>query len=60
VKGVIVKREVSGKRYAMLQVEDEPEPLLRKGRAAGIDVRVRHFLTERRRGSSLLRPTRNW
>jgi hypothetical protein len=44
----------------MLQVEDEPEPLLRKGRAAGIDVRVRHFLKERRRGSSLLRPTRNW
>jgi putative transposase len=46
VKGVIVKRERSGKWYAIFQVEDEPEPLPRTGRAVGIDVGIRHFLTD--------------
>jgi len=49
VKGVIVKRERSGKWYAIFQVEDEPEPLPRTGRAVGIDVGIRHFLTDTRR-----------
>jgi putative transposase len=46
VKGVIIKRERSGKWFAIFQVEDEPEPLPKTGRAIGIDVGVRHFLTD--------------
>jgi putative transposase len=46
IKGVIVKREGSGKWYAIFQVEDEPEPLPRTGRTVGIDVGIRHFLTD--------------
>ena len=43
VKGVIIKRERSGKWFAIFQVEDKPEPLPKTGRAIGIDVGVRHF-----------------
>jgi putative transposase len=46
VKGVIVKRERSGKWFAIFQVEDEPKPLPKTGRAVGIDVGIRHFLTD--------------
>ena len=46
VKGVIVKREGSGKWYAIFQVEDEPKPLPKTGRAVGIDVGIRHFLAD--------------
>jgi len=46
VKGVIIKRERSGKWFAIFQVEDEPEPLPKTGKAIGIDVGVRHFLTD--------------
>jgi len=46
VKGVIIKREHSGKWYAIFQVEDEAEPLPKTGKAVGIDVGVRHFLTD--------------
>jgi len=46
VKGVIVKRERSGKWYAIFQVEDEPAPLPRTGRAIGIDMGIKHFLTD--------------
>jgi len=46
IKGVIVKRERSGRWYAIFQVEDEPEPLPRTGRVIGIDVGIRHFLTD--------------
>ena len=46
VKGVIVKRERSGKWYAIFQVEDEPEPLPKTGRTVGIDVGVKRFLTD--------------
>ncbi|MCD6248583.1 MAG: transposase [Hadesarchaea archaeon] len=46
VKGVIVKRERSGRWYAIFQVEDEPEPLPRTGRTVGIDVGIKHFLTD--------------
>jgi len=46
VKGVIVKREKSGKWYAVVQVEDEPKPLPKTGKSVGIDVGVKHFLTD--------------
>ncbi len=46
VKGVIVKRERSGKWYAIFQVEDELELLPKTGKAVGIDVGVKHFLSD--------------
>ncbi len=50
VKGVIIKREKSGKWHAIIQVEDEPrsksKPLPKAGKVVGIDVGVRHFLTD--------------
>ena len=46
MKGVIIKRERSGRWYATFQVEDEPEPLPENGREIGIDVGVRHYLTD--------------
>ena len=36
----------SGKWFANLQVEDAPESLPFTGRAVGIDMGVRHFLTD--------------
>ena len=45
-KGVIVKRERSGKWHAIFQVEDEPEPLPKTGKAVGIDLGIKHFLTD--------------
>jgi putative transposase len=46
VKGVIVKRERSGRWYAIFQAEDEPEPLRKTGRALGMDMGIKHFLTD--------------
>jgi putative transposase len=46
VKGVIVKRERSGRWYAIFQAEDEPEPLPKTGRRIGVDVGIKHFLTD--------------
>ena len=46
VKGVIIKREKSGKWYAIFQVEEEKQPLLKTNRVVGIDVGVRCFLTD--------------
>ena len=46
VKGVIVKREGSGRWYAMFQVENETEPLPKTRKAVGIDVGIKHFLTD--------------
>lgn len=46
IKGVIIKRERSGRWYAIFQVEKEPEVKPRTGRAIGIDVGIRHFLTD--------------
>ncbi len=46
IKGVIVKRTKSGKWYAIVQAESEPEPLPSTGKAIGMDVGVRHFLTD--------------
>ena len=46
IKGVIVKREKSGRWYAIVQIEDRPEPLPKTGKIVGIDVGIRHFLTD--------------
>jgi len=46
VKSVVMKKERSGKWYAIFQVEDEPEALPRTNRAVGIDVGVKRFLTD--------------
>ncbi|ASJ10333.1 transposase [Thermococcus sp. P6] len=46
IKGVIIKREKSGKWYAIFQVEDEPKPLPKTGKAIGIDVGLRYFSTD--------------
>ncbi len=46
VKGVIIKRERSGKWYAIFQVEDGPEPLPKTGCEIGIDVGIKHFLSD--------------
>jgi len=47
VKGIIIKRERSGKWFARyFQVEDEPGLLPKTEKAIGIDVGIRHFLTD--------------
>ena len=46
VKGVLVKREKSGKWFAKVQVEGESKPLPSTGRGVGIDVGVKYFLTD--------------
>ena len=46
VKGVIIKRERSGRWHAIFQVEDKPEPLPKTGKAVGIDVGIKHFLSD--------------
>jgi len=46
VKGVIIKRTKSGKWYAIFQVEEEPEPLLKTGKVVGIDLGVKHFVVD--------------
>lgn len=45
IKGVIIKRTKS-RKYAIFQVEEEPEPLLKTGRAVGIDLGVKHFAVD--------------
>ncbi|EHR78559.1 transposase [Thermococcus litoralis DSM 5473] len=46
IKGVIIKRTKSGKWYAIFQVEEEPEPLPKTGRAVGIDLGVANFVVD--------------
>lgn len=46
VKGIVVKRERSGKWFVIFQVEDEPEPLPKTGKAIGVDMGIKHFLTD--------------
>ena len=46
VKGVIIKRENSGKWYAIFQVESETKPLPKTNKVIGIDLGVKHFLTD--------------
>lgn len=45
-KEVIIKRESSGRWYAVFQVEDELEPLPKTGREIGVDVGIKHFLSD--------------
>ncbi|MBM5805859.1 MAG: IS200/IS605 family element transposase accessory protein TnpB [Candidatus Verstraetearchaeota archaeon] len=50
VKGVIIKRENSGKWFAIFQVEDgvedKPDPLPKTWRAIGIDLGTNYLLTD--------------
>ncbi|MFQ6080510.1 MAG: RNA-guided endonuclease InsQ/TnpB family protein [Candidatus Bathyarchaeia archaeon] len=46
IKGVIIKREKSGRWYAIIQVEDESKPLPKTGKVIGIDVGIKYFLTD--------------
>jgi putative transposase len=46
IKGVTIKHERSGRWYALFRVEDEPSSLPRTGKAIGIDLGIKHFLTD--------------
>ena len=47
VKGVIIKRMFSGKWFAIFQVENlEPNHLPETGKAIGLDMGVKHFLSD--------------
>jgi len=46
VKGVFVKRELSGKWHAIFQCENVQKPLPKMDRTVGIDVGVKHFLSD--------------
>lgn len=46
IKGVIIKRELSGKWHAIFQCENVRSALPEVNRSVGIDVGVKHFLTE--------------
>lgn len=46
IKGVFVKRELSGKWFAVFQCESVPKNLAENGRFIGLDVGVKHFLSD--------------
>jgi len=46
IKGIIIKRYSSGRWYALVQIENIPQPLPKTGKSIGIDVGVKHFLTD--------------
>jgi putative transposase len=46
VKGVFVKRQPSGKWFAVFQVENSKANVAATGRVIGLDVGIRHFLTD--------------
>jgi len=46
IKGVIVKRTKTGKWFAIVQSEVDPEPLSETGRVVGIDVGIYHFCVD--------------
>ncbi len=46
VKGVVIKRAKSGKWFAIVQSEVDPEPLPPTGRSVGIDVGIQHFCVD--------------
>lgn len=46
VKGVFVKRELSGKWFAVFQCENTIIPLAKNSKAIGLDVGVKHFLSD--------------
>ena len=46
VKGVFIKRELSGKWFAVFQCENTVIPLAKNSKAVGLDVGVKHFLSD--------------
>jgi len=46
IKGVLIKRELSGKWFAIFQVEDSVVRLPQTGGRAGLDAGVRHLLSD--------------
>lgn len=46
IKGIIIKRETTDKWFALCQVENSPSALPYNGKAIGIDVGVKYFLTD--------------
>jgi len=46
IKGIIVKRMLSGKWFALFQVENPSNRLPETGKAIGIDVGVKYFLSD--------------
>lgn len=46
IKGVIIKRTKTGKWFAIVQSEVDPEPLPKTGRAVGVDVGICHFCVD--------------
>ena len=46
IKGIIVKRYATGEWYALVQAENHPEPQPKTGGVIGIDVGIKHFLTD--------------
>ncbi len=46
IKGVIIKKESSGKWFAIFQVEEPPKLLAKTHKVVGIDLGIKHFLTD--------------
>jgi len=46
IKGIIIKREKTGRWFAIVQVEEAPNPTPSTGTPIGIDVGVKYFLTD--------------
>jgi putative transposase len=46
VKGAVIKRERSGRWFAIFQVDDKLKALPKTGKAVGIDVGIKHFLSD--------------
>lgn len=46
IKGITIKRTKTGKWFAIIQAETEPEPLPETGRAVGIDLGVQNFCVD--------------
>lgn len=46
IKGLIIKRANSDKWFAIFQVEQRPEPLPKTGKTIGLDMGIKHFLTD--------------
>jgi putative transposase len=46
IKGVIIKKESSGKWFAIFQVEELSKPLVKTHKNIGIDLGVKYFLTD--------------
>lgn len=46
IKGVVIKRQATHEWYAIFQVEAEPKPLPQNNNPVGLDVGIKHFLTD--------------